>query len=150
MDNHMNIRKMTYRDIDAVEIIEKESFSIPWSENAFKESLSQPYAMFYVAEYNGEMAGYVGMYKVFNQGDITNIAVLEKYRGKGIGTALLNELFKEAEKSGIKDITLEVRKSNTIARNLYEKLDFKEIGTRKNFYEKPVEDAIVMWRKDNE
>lgn len=144
----IEIRKMQKSDVPEVYKIEKEAFSIPWSENAFLESLELPHAMFFVAEYEGEIAGYVGMYHVFQEGDITNIAVKSSARGKGIAHALLEELQKQAIESGILDLTLEVRESNERAIHIYEKFGFENVGIRKNFYEKPRENAIIMWKRE--
>lgn len=144
----IEIRKMQKSDVPEVYEIEKEAFSIPWSENAFLESLELPHAMFLVAEYKGEIAGYVGMYHVFQEGDITNIAVKSSARGNGIAHALLEELQKQAIESGILDLTLEVRESNERAIHIYEKFGFKNVGIRKNFYEKPRENAIIMWKRE--
>ncbi len=140
------ITDMTKDHIPMVADIEKQSFSIPWSEDAFVESLSYEHAIFIVAvvQDTGEVAGYAGMYKVFNEGDITNIAVHPKHRGCGIGNKILRALINKAKEIDIKDIILEVRQSNDTAIHLYEKNGFKNIGIRKNFYEKPVENAIIM------
>lgn len=137
---------MLVDDVKNVAEVEKESFSMPWSESAFLESLSYDHTVFLVAEdiENSEILGYVGMYKVFNEADITNIAVRQKHRGKKIGERLMKEIKEYATKCSVSDIMLEVRESNEIAISLYEKMGFEKAGMRKNFYEKPAEDAIVM------
>ena len=131
-------------DIPAVHEVEVQSFSIPWSEKAFEESLGYSHAIFLVAEWNGSIAGYAGMYQVFHEGDIINVAVAEKYRRMGVGKALMQGIISVAAERDIQDLTLEVRESNDAARRLYEKMKYKQIGIRKRFYERPVEDAIVM------
>lgn len=143
----IQIREMTKDDICSVAVIEKESFSMPWSEKAFEESLSYDHALFLVAEdkKNNETVGYIGMYKVFNQADITNIAVMSRCRGRGIGRALMEKAFEYAVQREVSNMMLEVRVSNKVAIELYEKMGFKRAGIRKNFYEAPVEDAIVMF-----
>lgn len=140
---------MTKNHINEISEIEKQSFSLPWSEQAFEESMTYEHAVFLVAvsEETGEAAGYIGMYRVFNEGDITNIAVAPKYRGMGIGTKLMEALIKRAAELGLQDIILEVRESNSAAIDLYKKSGFEKIGIRKNFYEKPVEDAMIMHLK---
>ena len=87
------------------------------------------------------------MYQVMEEGDITNVAVHPKYRKQGIGNALVNALLREALLLGISEITLEVRVSNLTAIHLYEKNGFVSEGTRKNYYEKPREDALIMWNR---
>lgn len=142
------IEPMTKEHISQVVEIEKQSFSLPWSKEAFLESFTYDHAMFLVAlDYasQSKVAGYIGMYKVLNEGDITNIAVSPEYRGKGVGLALMNSLKELAQGKNIDNLILEVRESNSIAIHLYEKVGFCRAGIRKNFYEKPVENAIVMY-----
>ena len=140
------ITDMTTEHIPQVGKIEKESFSIPWSERAFEESLEYEYAVFKVAvdSVNERVTGYIGMYKSFEEGEITNIAVASEYRHNGIGKMLMDEMKKTAGEKEIKRILLEVRESNKNAMTLYEKSGFEKIGKRKNFYEKPREDALIM------
>lgn len=140
---------MTKEHISRTAQIEKQSFSIPWSEQAFEESMSYEHAVFLVAllEEADEVAGYIGMYRVFNEGDITNIAVAPQYRGMGIGTKLMEAIIKRANELEIQNIFLEVRESNDTAIGLYKKMGFEKAGIRKNFYEKPVENAIAMYLK---
>lgn len=154
------IEPMTKDHISQVAEIEKLSFSMPWSADAFLESFSYDHAVFLVAldcdntdnpqeltdnPSKAIVAGYIGMYKVLNEGDITNIAVSPEYRGKGVGLALMNSLKELAYQRNIDNLILEVRESNYAAINLYEKVGFCRAGIRKNFYEKPVENAIVMY-----
>ena len=153
------IEFMTKEHIPQVAEIERQSFSVPWSEAAFLESFSYDHSVFFVAleymavdnerepEGKNRVAGYVGMYKALNEGEITNIAVNPRYRGKGVGTALMNFLIDYAKRSNIDTLFLEVRESNHTAIHLYEKAGFCSVGIRKNFYEKPVENAIVMHMK---
>ncbi len=150
------IRKMQEQDIEQVAKIEKLVFSQPWSYQSIYESFIRPEYIFLVAIYNQKVIGYVGLYTVLSEGDITNIAVLPEYRNKGIAKSLLNRLFAEAmqkAKSNISpdnhitlsmQINLEVRESNSAAIHLYKSLGFKTVGVRKNFYDKPKENAILM------
>lgn len=150
----MMIRKMTIEDAVSAARIEKGIFSQPWSEHAFVESLQNENTLFLVAEErlpSGQMqiAGYVGMYLAFDEGEITNVAVDEAFRNKGIGQALVEELIAQASQKNICRIILEVRVSNAPAISLYKKMNFKKIGTRKNFYDFPKEDAdIMLWEMD--
>ena len=139
-----HIRPMEDRDISTVEQIEKSIFSLPWSAKSFADAANTPENVYLVCECTGEIAGYCGMWTVLGEGNITNIAVSPSYRRSGVAEALLKELERRAR---LKDVTiffLEVRQSNEAAKRLYEKLGYSPIGVRKRFYEKPVEDAIVM------
>lgn len=122
--------------------IEKECFSAPWSEESFKNAESTRFYVFFEDE---RAVGYVGIYSVLDEGYITNIAVLKKYRKKGIATSLLKELT-EKEKN-LSFITLEVRASNAAAIALYEKFNFKQEGVRKAFYSNPREDGLILTRR---
>lgn len=146
--NEILLRKMTIEDIPAVHEVEVQSFSIPWSEKAFEESLGYSHAIFLVAEWNGSIAGYVGMYQVFHEGDIINVAVAQKYRRMGVGKALMQGIISVAAERGIQNLTLEVRESNQAAIHLYSSFGFISAGIRKDFYEKPRENAVIMWKKD--
>lgn len=144
MCNEISIRKMTFEDIADVAIIEKKCFSMPWSEKSFEDSLKQSYSHFFVAEYDNIIAGYMGVYCVVDEADITNVAVLPEYRRKGIAKKLILHIENMAKDIHVKQINLEVRESNRQAINLYEQMGFKNIGIRKSFYEKPVENAAIM------
>ena len=140
----IKIRRMTENDIDGVYKVETNSFAIPWSRKAFADELSNRIALYFVAESDGQIAGYAGMWEVADEGDITNIAVLPEYRGKGIGKMLLNELFSEAKQRKMSLITLEVRESNHVARHLYKSCGFENVGIRKNYYADNRENAVIM------
>ena len=140
----MLIRKMEARDVSGVAKIEQENFSMPWSEKAFMDSLYQKEALFLVAEEEDRVLGYIGIYLSFEEGEITNVSVDSSSRNKGVGSELVEQLKKEAQARGTEKIFLEVRVSNEPAIRLYEKQGFEQVGCRKNFYEKPREDAWVM------
>lgn len=143
----IRIRKMLPKDLVQVCEIERQAFSIPWSKRAFEDSLKLPHAIFLVAYLEEQILGYCGVYQVFNEGDITNIAVSPDYRGMGIAGKLLEEVFVYSAERGIGALTLEVRESNAPAIHLYHKYGFEQAGLRKNFYEKPKEHAIIMWKR---
>ena len=147
MNKEINIRLMKKDDISDVANIEKQCFSVPWSEKSFEESLQQSYAVFFVAELQGEIVGYVGMYNMAGQCDITNVAVAGVHRRKGIGRKLLEAVEHYAVANQVSAIALEVRESNEAAVGLYELMQYKNVGIRKNFYEKPNENAIIMIRE---
>jgi ribosomal-protein-alanine N-acetyltransferase len=150
----MRIREMTPMDADVAAAIEKETFSQPWSRQAFLDSLANPNTMFLTAEEecggNDDtpvIAGYVGMYLAGGEGEITNVAVAPDFRRKGIGKALISELIARAAERGVSRIVLEVRVSNHPAIALYEQMGFCRVGTRKGFYDFPKEDADIMIRE---
>ncbi|MBQ2765958.1 MAG: ribosomal protein S18-alanine N-acetyltransferase [Clostridia bacterium] len=140
----LTIRDAKREDIPALCALEKECFSLPWSEAGFAEFFDNDCAHALVAEADGEICGYVGMYLILGEGEITNLAVSGKYRRCGAATALLDRLFNT---EGLCRVLLDVRVSNTAARALYEKCGFKVDGIRRGFYSKPREDALLMSRE---
>lgn len=133
--------------VDDIMVVERLSFKIPWSRDSIIEEFrSNGFAVYFSALIGGKAIGYGGMWKVFDEGHITNVAVHPEFRGKGIGGALIEILIDEADRSGIKHITLEVRRSNEVARRLYTKNGFKESGVRKAYYADNGEDALIMWK----
>ncbi len=142
--SELNFNIMGISDIKAVSEIEKDCFSVPWSENSLEEELTNDFARFYVLNINGETIGYIGAHNVLGEVYITNVAVFKKWQGKGYGKALVNFLLEEMKKEKAQFATLEVRKSNETAIALYKKTGFSEVGCRKGFYESPKEDALLM------
>lgn len=125
--------------------IEKECFSSPWSEQAVLDSANSD-CVFVLYEIDNTIVGYAGLQIVLDEGYITNIAVKKEHRRKGIARMLVNELIKKLENE-LSFISLEVRISNLAAINLYSSLGFKKEGIRKNFYEAPKEDALIMTKR---
>ncbi|WIV12003.1 ribosomal protein S18-alanine N-acetyltransferase [Proteiniborus sp. MB09-C3] len=141
------VREMAEKDIDEVIEIEKEAFETPWSREAFVlELIKNQLARYVVAEKDGKIAGYGGLWLILDEGHITNIAVSSAYRGQGIGNMIVEKLIDICEEREIKNMTLEVRKSNLIAQSLYKKYDFIDCGVRKGYYTDTKEDAVIMWR----
>ena len=140
------VRKMHPEDLSQVCEIEKENFSLPWSEKSFLESMERADTVFLVALMNEEVAGYVGCYCIAGTGEITNVAVKTSHRRKGIGGKLLEKLYEEGALLDTQEFFLEVRESNEAAIGLYLRQGFVKEGIRKNFYEKPVENAVIMWK----
>ena len=141
----MLIRRMAMADIPSVVEIEKQCFSLPWSEKSFEDSLTREDTIFLVCEMeHSHIAGYMGLYISFEEANVTNVAVSPACRKKGCGEALVIEAKAEAKAAGAESIFLEVRTSNEPAISLYKKQGFEELGIRKKFYEHPVEDAIIM------
>lgn len=142
------IRLMKEEDLGAVAQLEQTVFSVPWSEQNLRESLSRPEYLFLVSEEEGTITGYAGLLMIAGEGDVTNIAVFPEHRGRGTGSALTEALLTEGRKRGMNAFTLEVRVGNQAAIHIYEKLGFQSEGVRKGFYEKPKEDALIMWLRD--
>lgn len=140
----MRIEKMTSGHLDDVYIIETECFSHPWSKQSLEEELNNETSLFLVAKEENEVIGYIGMSIVIDEGYIFNVAVREKYRNKGVATALINELVTYGKKNNFSFITLEVRESNLPAISLYSKFGFIKAGERKDYYSNPKENAILL------
>jgi len=140
----MIVREMRAEDASEVAAIEKSIFSQPWSAQGFLDAMAMEDNIILLAEHEEEVVGYVCMYVSFDEGEITNVAVSESHRGQGYAEAILTSIMDRARAKGVANIFLEVRKSNAPAIGLYKKLCFEEIGIRKNFYDFPKEDAIVM------
>lgn len=135
---------MTSSHLDDVYIIETECFSHPWSKQSLEDELDNDTSLFLVAKEEKEVIGYIGMSIVIDEGYIFNVAVCEKYRNKGVATALINELVTYGKKNNFSFITLEVRESNLPAISLYSKFGFIKVGERKSYYSNPKENAILM------
>ncbi len=138
--------EMKLDHIPGVLEIEQVSFSTPWSSQAFTYEITQNnFAHYIVALEDEKVIGYVGMWMVLDEAHITNVAVHPSHRGKKLGLALMIEVMRLAVLRGALRMTLEVRPSNAVARELYKKLGFKEKGLRKRYYTDTNEDAIIMW-----
>ncbi|MGB9711075.1 MAG: ribosomal protein S18-alanine N-acetyltransferase [Thermodesulfovibrio sp.] len=137
------IRKLKEEDLLAVLEIAKQSFSMPWSLKSFREELLNPQSILKVAEFNGEIAGYIVLRKILDEAELLSIAVKPALRRKGIATELMRNLLDEI-KNSVKSCFLEVRVSNTQAISFYEKMGFKKVGMRKKYYLLPEEDGIIM------
>lgn len=141
---------MKEEDLYEVHQIEKESFTMPWNYEDFKEAIAPNnyyQKLYLVAEKQGEIIGYCGLWAIAGEGQINNVVVKKEYRGKHIGYEMLQTLIKLGLKNNLIRFTLEVRLSNTPAIKLYHNLGFEDAGIRKNFYDFPKEDAIIMWLK---
>lgn len=135
---------MTLQDCEQVAAIEAASFSMPWSLQAFADTVERENYRYYVAEEAGEILGYCGFTFVLDEAEIPNVCVKEEARGRHIGREMLEVLIAEAVRMRLTVLYLEVRESNGPARKLYQNLGFREDGIRKNFYEQPSEDAVLM------
>ena len=142
----MSIRivPMTADHLEGIEALERVCFSRPWTRDMLKEELDNACAAFLVAEDAGKVVGYAGLQVVLNEGYIANVAVDPAYRRQGIATKLIQVYIDFARANRLAFLTLEVRPSNTAAIILYGRLGFRSVGRRKNYYEHPKEDCIIM------
>ena len=146
----MIIRTMTEEDIDDIVKIEEEVFSTPWSRDAFLiEMKENKLAKYMVIEIDKRVVAYGGIWLILNEGHITNIAVKEGFRGQGLGGKIVEALIYYCKLKNIESMTLEVRKSNLVAQNLYKKYGFVDCGIRPSYYQDNNEDAIIMWRRNS-
>ncbi len=141
------IRHMIEADIEQVSEIENAIFSSPWSRQDFIDSLNREDTIYLVAYKENEILGYCGLWNIVDEGNINNVAVAQKHRGRQIGYEMLTQLIERGNTQNIKAYTLEVRQSNEAAMKLYQKLGFVNEGLRKNFYDNPKENAIIMWKR---
>ncbi|MBQ7700008.1 MAG: ribosomal protein S18-alanine N-acetyltransferase [Clostridia bacterium] len=137
---------LPFKPEDANEIaeLEKLCFSSPWSESELCSSAALPYAVYYTAFIDGNIAGYAGMYTAADEGVINNIAVFPQYRRCGIASALMEKLADAGREKGLSKLSLEVRASNAAALLLYEKNGFYRVGIRRGYYAAPKEDAVLL------
>lgn len=144
----ITIRNMAIEDLERVMEIEMESFTTPWPWDSFLlEITKNKLARYIVAEIDGLVVGYGGIWLIIDEGHITNIAVDKRYRGIGVGKKIIEGLIELCKNNSINSMTLEVRKSNIVAQKLYKKYGFVEAGIRPNYYSDDKEDAIIMWKK---
>lgn len=141
----MIVRRATIEDAKEIFAIEMECFSVPWSLDSIEtELLNEDKKLYYVVENANGVVGYAGAWLVYDEGQITNIAIRPSARRQGFGAKLTSALIEECFKRGMHEIFLEVRISNLSALSLYRKLGFTVKGMRKNYYSEPKEDAYIM------
>lgn len=141
----MTVRRATIEDAKEIFAIEMECFSVPWSLDSIEtELLNEDKKLYYVIEDANGVVGYAGAWLVYDEGQITNIAIRPSVRRQGFGAKLTSALIEECFKRGMHEIFLEVRISNLSALSLYRQLGFTVKGMRKNYYSEPKEDAYIM------
>lgn len=138
---------MKAEDVPEISRLEREAFSMPWSEEDFEGMIRSENARYYVAEKEGAILGGCGLYIVLEEASITNVVIRREARNQGVGTELMRHMMEMCRRDGVKAFTLEVRVSNKAAIHMYEKVGFVSEGIRPGFYEKPVEDAMIMWKR---
>lgn len=145
MERQVVVTAMTQADIAEIAELEKICFSTPWSEQALMAELSKPKALFLVArDSSGGFCGYIGLNYVLDEGYINNIAVMPSCRRQGVARQLIESLLQCCSALGLAFATLEVRRSNVAAINLYLSFSFAVVGVRRDFYVNPSEDGVIM------
>ena len=144
----IRLRGAMPRDVAGIVEIERASFSDPWSAGSFRSLLSTPLAFFTLATdaATEEVLGYVIALRAIDDAEIANLAVAPERRGRGLGALLLDHAMEAVAARGVSRVYLEVRSSNAAARALYASRGFSEIGIRRQYYRRPVEDALVLCR----
>lgn len=142
----ITLNKAEAGDIDAVYAVEKEQFPNPWKKHYFIAELTHDISRFYVARdrESGKITGYIIFWVIEDTIELHNIAVHGDFKRKGIGTKMIDFLLTAAAEKNVKEIFLEVRRSNAAAIKFYEKFKFKQINCRKNYFDSPTEDALVF------
>ena len=143
------IRDALPGDLDALEGLEASCFSVPWTREQLLGQLPDANHEFLVAEIDGIVTGYIGMMCVLDEGYISNVAVSAAHRRRGIGRVLVSEMLNRAVQRDLRFVTLEVREHNEGAIALYTDAGFRPVGRRKNYYERPREDALLMTKTFN-
>ncbi|MDP9023281.1 MAG: ribosomal protein S18-alanine N-acetyltransferase [Actinomycetota bacterium] len=136
-------------DLDEVHAIERAMYPRPWPREMFVSELAQPDTRTYlVAERHGAVVGYAGSMLVADAAHITTVVVRDAHRRRGVGTALVVALLRDARRRGAQAATLEVRHTNVAARELYRGVGFVPVGVRPGYYDDTGEDAVIMWLHD--
>ncbi len=141
----IEFREMAPEDADAVEVVEKACFAIPWSRDSFWKEAINENTLYLLALAGEKVIGYVGCWISYEEAQITNVAIMPEYRGRGIGTRLFGEIIQRVKEKGVTAMTLEVRPTNAPALAIYTGYGFKEAGRRPKYYQDNGEDAIIMW-----
>ena len=144
----ITVRAMKKADVKSVYEIEVLSFRTPWSLRSLMGELKNSVAHYAVMELDGEIVGYCGMWVLFEEAHVTNIAIHPAFRGSGYGKMLLHGAMRAAASFGAEMMTLEVRETNTVAQNMYADMDFLQQGRRKRYYSDTGEDALLLWDRN--
>lgn len=141
------LRDVTLADLDVLAAMEAELFAgEAWSRDLVREEITGKHRRYFALEdpSTGQLAGYAGLLAVGTEGDVQTIAVAPEYRGQGAGRRLMHALLAVAQESGVRELFLEVRADNPVARALYTSRGFTEIGLRPGYYQPGAIDAVVM------
>lgn len=140
----MMIREAVINDLEGILNVENSCSGMPWTMAQMEEELNYRYAHTFVAEKEGKVVGFFTMHILGDEAHLNEFDVLPAEQNAGIGSALLRKMLTLCEESGVRKVTLEVRRSAFPARHLYEKFGWKQAGTRKDFYRSPLEDGLVL------
>jgi ribosomal-protein-alanine N-acetyltransferase len=139
---------MAEGDVEAVARLEREAFSSPWTADTFRRLMVREGTEIWVADLPpAGVVGYAVLWCVLDHGELANIAVHPEHRGRGLGSCLLDRVMERARERGVRNMYLEVRVSNQRAADLYERRGFQEIGRRRDYYDRPREDARVLVKR---
>lgn len=139
----MIVKRCTTDDVERIYQIEEKSFDDPLKKETIMKDLAKD-SYYCYALFDGELVSFMSYERVFEEGQIITVATAPEYRKKGYGARLFDEVCKIAKNDGVELFTLEVRSNNTAAVALYESVGFKKVGLRKNYYDNPKSDAILM------
>ena len=139
---------MWEEDLDEVMAVERESFSSPWTMDMYLREIRKAEGCYLVARKGEELAGYCGALIILDEAHVMTLAVRGDLRRRGIAARLMLELIEHTEGMGARFLTLEVRKSNRAAIELYASFGFQIMGERKNYYLDNMENAYIMWTDD--
>jgi len=144
LDGQFHIRRMGPRDLGAVAALEKATFASPWRSGAYARAVADPHHNFFVAEANGRLIGYAGLWVEGNRAHIAKLAVHESHRRRGIGMAMLQHLLDHSRRLGLAEAYLEVRRGNLAAQDLYRRAGFRFDRVQANAYPDDGEDAMIF------
>ena len=143
---NVRIEAMTMADLDGALAVEQACFRDAWSREVYHATLLLPYVRYFAAkDGDGQVVGTLGLRLIAGEGEITNVAVLPRWRGLGIAGRMMEAALREGGENGLEAYTLEVRASNRAAIAVYERYGFRTEGIRRDFYTEPREDALIMW-----
>lgn len=144
----VRIESMLMGDLDGALAVEQACFPDAWSRDVYHATLLLPYVRYFAAKDGaGQVIGTLGLRLIAGEGEITNVAVLPAWRGRGIAGRMMEAALQAGAENGIGAYTLEVRASNRAAIAVYERYGFATEGIRRDFYTDPREDALIMWRR---
>lgn len=147
MQSPVVLRRFREEDVEEISRLEAQCIPDAWSVGLFRDFLKDQNSIGLLAGLGDKIVGFCSVTNISGEGEVNNVAVLPSFRGRGIASALMEELLRQGETMGITDFTLEVRVGNSPAVHLYEKLGFVSEGIRPGFYRNPTEDAMIMWRR---
>ncbi|MCI8600628.1 MAG: ribosomal protein S18-alanine N-acetyltransferase [Oscillospiraceae bacterium] len=140
----MEIRQSTETDVPQLRLLEERCFADPWSQRSLRDTIREDRCFFLSALENGRICGYLNTTYVLDELNIHRVCVLPEYRRIGVGTAMMTRLMEFCRREGLRQVFLEVRKSNLNAQRLYKRFGFTAVGERANFYQHPTEPGFVM------